>query len=104
MSRNFTYMADNKNDTPSANINNSIMRGIISNHSNDGVIPLNNAKINTTIKLNPRLISAEKELDTTIKYLGILIFLIKSPLATIEAAPIVVDSTKKFHITIPRRR
>lgn len=104
MSRNLTYRADNRNETLNAKMNSSMIIGIIINHSDVGVTPFSNAKTNTTIRLNPRLIRADKELERTTKYLGIRILRIKSPLATTDPAPSVVASVKKLHNTTPVNR
>lgn len=56
------------------------------------------------MRLRNKLINAEKELERTITYFGKLIFLIKSPLETIEETLALVTSTKKFHRTTPSKR
>lgn len=104
MSRNLTNRDDNKNDMPTDKTNNSNIKGKINNHDNEGYTPLINAKMNKATKPNNRLIKADKALDNTNKYFGILIFLIKSPLATTDTKPCTVASEKKFQNIMPVKR
>lgn len=65
---------------------------------------LKKAKVATTRRLSTRFIVAEKLVESTRRYRGILIFLIKSPLSTITVNPREVTSEKNVHSTIPNKR
>ena len=95
MSRNFTKAAAKKNESPSAKIYTSInIRGKIKTELEMPTL-LNNMNTRTTARFNKKLISAETLLDATIVHLGILIFLMRSPLTTIDVKLCCVVSTKK---------
>lgn len=101
MSRNLTYNDDNRNEIPTDTIKSSATKGIINNHWNDGVTPLIKAKRHKTTMPKKRLIKADIAVENTNKYFGRLIFLIKSPRATTDDTPRLVDSAKKFHRMTP---
>ena len=63
--------------------------------------PFAKANNNKTTRLIQRFIDAEKEEERTVRYFGILILRIRSPLPTTAPIPVTVVSVKKFHIIIP---
>ena len=101
MSRNLTVSAASRNAIPIENTKSSTITGMTNTHSKLGCIPLISANMIMTRQLIERFISADIELVSTIRYRGILILRIRSPLFTTELAPRDVASLKKFHITIP---
>ena len=101
MSRNLTYSDDSSSETPTEKANSSNIIGIINSQLRDGITPLHKANMVNTTKPKNRLIRADSWLETTSKYLGRFIFLIKSPLETTAVKPMVVDSTKKLQRIIP---
>lgn len=66
--------------------------------------PVNRQKMSTTERLKARLIRELIVPEMTIMYLGNLIFLITSPLATTELNAPKVASVKNVHKIIPKRR
>ena len=105
MSLNLTYIALRMNETANTKTYSSIIRGISMKDSMPilfcGAMSVNTA---TTTRLRHRFIKADIVEDRTIRYFGMLIFLIKSPLATIELRLVDVASTKKFHKIMPSKR
>ena len=104
MSRYFTKAADRKRERPNANMysSNKLNGNRTAVACNGTMFMAMNTP--TTTKFRPKLISDDRLLDITIIHLGIFIFLIKSPLPTIDVKLWLVISSKKFQRTIPSNR